>query len=264
MLLRDEALANQLRQTVTNAQQASADLGRASSQANALISDIQSRQLPQKVDDALGSVKSAAANIDISTGQLRQTVSEATTPDSQGVTAGVNLRESLANANTATANMAEETEALKHNFFFRGFFHNRGYFNLTNMSADKYRKDRLFTNPANARAWLSAEQIFVKDPSGVEQLTAGGKSLLDTAISSHGDQIAASPVVVEGYSSGANAGEQLARSRARAILVRNYLQNHFQLDASHLGAVALRDSPPAGSDRPAWDGICVVIVERKH
>ena len=137
MLLRDEALADHLRQTVTSAQQAAANLDHASSQADALVSDLQSRQLPQKVDDALVSVKSATDNSDVSTGQLRQTISEATAPDSQGVTAGENLRESLANANAATANMADETEALKHNFFFRSFFSHRGYFNLTDMAEDK-------------------------------------------------------------------------------------------------------------------------------
>ena len=264
MLLRDETVANQIRQTVTSAQQATADLGHASNQADRLVSDIQSRQFPQKVDDVLGSVKSAAANVDASTGQLRQTIAEATKPDSQGVTAGENLRDSLANVNAATANMADETEALKHNFFFRSFFHSRGYFNLANMPADKYRKDRLFMDPANARAWLPAEQIFVKAPGGAEQLTAQGKSLLDSTIARYGDSIAASPIVIEGYSDGADAGEQLARSRARAILVRNYLQNHFQLDASHLGVVAMKNSPPSGMDHPVWDGICVVIVERKH
>jgi len=264
MLLRDETLANQIRTTVANTQKATDSLSHASAQADSLISDLQSRQLPQKVDDALGSVKSAAANIDATTGTLRQTISEATQPDSNGVTAGENLRDSLENANTATANMADETEALKHNFFFRGFFHNRGYFNLSNLAPDKYRTDRLFTNPANPRAWLSTEQIFDKDHTGVEHLTTQGRSLLDTFMASHGDAAASSPIVIEGYWSGPDAGEQLARSRARAILVRNYLQNHFQLDASHLGVVALRDSPPAGLDHPTWDGVCVVIVTAKR
>jgi len=264
MLLRDEALANQIRTTVANTQKATADLSHASGQADSLISDIQSRQLPQKVDDVLGSVKSAAVNIDATTGTLRQTITEATEPDSNGVTAGANLRDSLANANTATANMADETEALKHNFFFRGFFHGRGYFNLSNLTPDKYRKDRLFTNPADPRAWLPAEQIFEKDHAGAERLTAQGRSLLDNFMASHGDTAASSPIVVEGYWSGPDAGEQLARSRARAILVRSYLQNHFQLDASHLGIVALRDSPPVGVDHPTWDGVCVVIVTGKH
>ncbi len=263
MLLRDEAVTSQLRQTLINAQHATADLSHASSQADTLVSDIQSRQLPQKVDDALVSMKSAAANVNVTTSQLRQTVSEATAPDAQGTTAGVNLRESLTNANAATANMADETEALKHNFFFRSFFHNRGYFNLSNLPADEYRQDRLFTSSRNLRTWLTAEQVFAKDSSGVELLTAQGKALLDEAIASHGDLVASRPIVVEGYSDGSDAGEQLTQSRARAILVRNYVQNHFQLDASHFGVVALNHLPPSGIDHPAWNGVCIVIVVRQ-
>ena len=263
MLLRDETLANQIRQTMTNAQQATDNLNRASSQANGLISDIQSRQLPQKVDDSLVSVRSAAANIDATSSKLRQTLAEATGPDEQGRTAGANIRESLSNADEATGNMADETEALKHNFFFRGFFHQRGYFNLTQLSPDKYRQDRLFTNPQNGRAWLPADQLFSREPNGEEQLTAQGKSLLDGAVARQGDSVAGVPIVVEGYWEGANAADQIARSRARAILVRRYLQNHFQLDPSHLGIVGMKNSPPSGFDHATWDGVCVVFVARK-
>src|SRR5277367_4453192 len=46
MLLRDEALANKIRQTVNNAQQVTSDLGHASRQADALASDLNSRQIP--------------------------------------------------------------------------------------------------------------------------------------------------------------------------------------------------------------------------
>jgi phospholipid/cholesterol/gamma-HCH transport system substrate-binding protein len=263
MMLRDETVATQLRQTVSNAQQATVDLDHASSQANALVSDIQSRQLPQKVESVLVSVKSAASNLDASSNQIRQTISEAAGPDAQGVTAGMNISQSLTNANYATANMADDTEALKHNFFFRNFFHNRGYYNLTNISPDKYEKDPLFTSPSNARVWLPADQVFEHSSDGVEHLTAQGKSLLDGGIGSRGDSIAVSPIVVEGYSGEADAAEQLARSRARAILVRNYLRNRFQLDGSHLGLVAMKNVPPSGLDHATWDGVCVVIVVPK-
>ncbi len=264
MLLRDQTLATQIRQVVTNAQQATSDLSHASSQANSLISDVQSRQLPQKVDDTLVSVRRAASNIDASSSQLRQTLAEATGPDAQGVTAGVNIRESLSNANAATANMADETEALKHNFFFRNFFRQRGYYNLAHISPDKYRKDHLFTSPSNTRAWLPADQLFQLDPNGLEQLTARGKSLLDGVVAQYGDYIVESPIVIEGYWNGAGSADQLARSRNRAILVRRYLQNHFQLDASHLGIVAMKNLPPGGLDHASWDGICIVIVTPKR
>jgi phospholipid/cholesterol/gamma-HCH transport system substrate-binding protein len=263
MLLRDETLANQVRQTVSNAQQASADLGHVSSQANGLVSDIQSRNFPQKIDGTLASVNSAATHIDASAQQLHQTITDFAGPDAQGVTAGINIRQSLSNANEATANMADETEALKHNFFFRGFFQHRGYYNLTHMSPDKYRKNALVTNPGNYRAWLSAEQLFQREPNGLEQLSPQGKDLLTNALAEYGDSIVESPIAVEGYWGGSSPADQLLLSRNRAILVRHYLQNHFQLDPAHLGAIPLKNHPPDGLDRSNWDGICIVVLRRK-
>jgi len=263
MLLRDQALADQVRQTVANAQLASANLGHASKMADALIADVESRQLPQKVDDTMASVKSAAANLDASAQQIHQTIAEIASPDEQGVTAGVNIRESLSNVNTATANMADDTEALKHNFFFKGFFKHRGYYNLAHMDPDKYRKDRLFTSPSNYRVWLPANELFLRDANGQEQLSAQGKALLDRALADSGDSIVENPIVIEGYWGGANGADQLALSRSRAILVRQYLQSHFQLDPGNLGAVSMMNLPPNGLNHPTWDGICIVEVKVK-
>jgi phospholipid/cholesterol/gamma-HCH transport system substrate-binding protein len=263
MLLRDQALADQVRQTVTNVQQASVDLGQASSQANGMLTDIKSQNFPQKINGTLASVNNAVSNIDASTGQLRQTIAEFAGPDEQGVTAGVNIRQSLSNANAATANMADETEALKHNFFFRPFFRHRGYYNLTHISPDKYRKDGLFTSPGNSRTWLSANQLFLRDPNGLEQLTTQGKGLLDDAMAEYGDSIIESPIMIEGYWGGDNPTDQLALSRNRAIIVRRYLQNHFQLDPGHLGAVPMKNLPPSGLDHPSWDGICILVLKGK-
>jgi phospholipid/cholesterol/gamma-HCH transport system substrate-binding protein len=264
MLLRDQALADQVRQTMTNVQQASVDIGHASSQANGLLSDIQSRNFPQKIDGTLVSVRSAASNIDASASQLHQTIAEVAGPDEQGVTAGVNVRESLSNANAATSNMADETEALKHNFFFQGFFRHRGYYNLTNISPDKYRKDSLFTSPGNSRTWLSAEQLFQRDPDRQEHLTPQGRSLLNSALAQYGDSIFESPIMVEGYWAGDSPADQLIISHNRAILVRLYLQNHFQLNPGHLGAVAMKRLPPGGFDHSSWDGICILVLKGKR
>jgi phospholipid/cholesterol/gamma-HCH transport system substrate-binding protein len=263
MLLRDQALATQIRQTVTNTQQATADLGHASQQANGLISDIESRHFPQKVDDTMTSVKSAASNLDATAQQIHQTIAEVAGPDEQGITGGVNIRESLSNANAATANMADETEALKHNFFFRGFFRHRGYYNLAHIDPEKYRKDALFTRSSNYRVWLPDNELFQSDPNGVEQLTTQGKDLLNRTVVQYGASAVESPIVIEGYSAGGNAADQLASSRNRAILVRRYLQVHFQLDPGNLGAVPMMNVPPSGLDHPTWDGICIVVLKDK-
>lgn len=263
ILLRDEALAGQIRQTVANTQQATAHLRDAATQADGLISDIQARRFPQKIDDTLASAKGATSNLDATSLQIRQTVAEFSEPDERGVTPGVNLRESLSNVKEATGNMADETEALKHNFFFKGFFRHRGYYNLTHISPDKYRKDPLFANPNNRRAWLPADQLFHRSSNGVDQLTLQGKSLLDTALSQYGSSVIDSPIVVEGYSGSESVAERVATSRNRSILVRRYLQTRFQLDPNNLGAVAMENRPPTGLDHPTWNGVAIVILKSK-
>jgi len=178
----------------------------------------------------------------------------------QGISAGVNIRESLMNANTASMNLADGTEALKHNFLVRGFFKSRGYYNLDRISPEKYRRDSAFTSRENYRAWLAASDLFQDGPDAQEELSAAGKALLSNALTDSGDSVIVSPIVIEGYCGGA---EQLLRSRSRAILVRQYLQNHFQLDSSQLGIVPLKNLPPSGMGHATWDGICIVVVRRK-
>jgi phospholipid/cholesterol/gamma-HCH transport system substrate-binding protein len=263
MLLRDEAVASNIRQSVANVHQATADLRDASGQVDAMVSDIRSRGVTRKLDETISSARDAAANIDNSTKQVHQTIAKATGPDEQGVDAATNVKESLSNVNTASANMADDTEALKHNFFLRGFFRRRGYYNLANISPDTYRKDHVFSNPANQRAWLPATELFTKDGSNSEILSAKGKQLLNAAIGQHGDSLPNDPLVIEGYSDEADPAEQLTSSRNRAILVREYLQRHFQLDRSDLGIVSLRNSPPNGVGHSRWDGICVVFLRRR-
>jgi phospholipid/cholesterol/gamma-HCH transport system substrate-binding protein len=256
MLLRDDAVEGQIRESLKNVQQATANLDHASHQADALISDLNSQQMPQKINGVVDSLSGTAKKAD-------QMVSEIAQPDRQGVSAGTNIRESLMNANAASLNLADDTEALKHNFLLRGFFRRRGYYNLDQISAEQYRRDAAFTSPANYRAWLSASELFQAGSNGQEELSAGGKSVLDGALTENGDSIFESPIVIEGYCNGILPADQLRLSRIRAILVRQYLQNRFQLDSSNVGVVALKDSPPAGLVRKSWDGICIVVLKRK-
>jgi phospholipid/cholesterol/gamma-HCH transport system substrate-binding protein len=264
MLLRDETLADQVRQIVTNAKNATGELNRAAAQAGTLMSELQSKGLPDQVDDTVKEAKKVVANLGAASMQVRQVITDLTGPDQGGVTAAATIRESLSNMNVAAANMADGTEALKHNFLLRGFFRSRGYYSLANMSADLYRKDRLFAAQNTDRAWLSAEQLFHQSTSGEEELTSQGRSALNSALSRYGERILDSPVIVEGYSDGDEADDRLAASRHRAILVRNYLQGRFNLDTSRLGTVALENRPPEGSSRTSWNGVGVVLLKVKR
>jgi phospholipid/cholesterol/gamma-HCH transport system substrate-binding protein len=271
MLLRDETVASDIRQAVTNARQATADVRHASARVDAMTSDLQSRGVTQKTDDTISAardaaarIKEAASNINGSSKQIHQAIAAATGPDSQGTDAGTNISDSLSNLNTATSNMAEDTEALKHNFFLRGFFRRRGYYNLTHIPSDSYRKDRVFTNPANERAWLSATELFRKSNGGSEIVSAQGKERLNAVIVQFGDSAIDSPIVIEGYSNADELPDQLTSSRHRAIMVREYLRSRFQLGQNTVGVVSMKNSPPDGVGHPHWDGICIVFLSRRQ
>jgi len=255
MLLRDKALAGQIQEAVKNAQMATVDLSQASRQADALVSELNSRQIPRKAGEVVDHLNDTAR-------QVSQLVSEIVKPDDQGASAGANIRESLMNANEATSNLAEGTEALKHNFLLRGFFKKRGYYSLTRISPEQYRRDRIFTSRTNGRSWLAASELFQSGSNGQEELSPRGKALLNTTLQEYGDSIIESPIVIEGYGGGDVPTEQLRLSRSRAMLVRQYLQSRFQLDARSLGVVPMKNLPPNGMDRATWDGICIVVVRK--
>src|SRR5580658_8105448 len=213
MLLRDEALADQVRQAVANAKNATSELDRAAAQASTLMSELQSKGLPAQVDDTVKAAKRSVANLDAASAQVRQAITDLTGPDEGGVTAATTVRESLSNVNVAATNIADETEALKHNFLLRGFFHKRGYYSLTGISPDLYRKDRSFAAPNGDRAWLPADQLFHLNSKGEEELTSQGRSALNSALTSYGERILESPIIVEGYSDSDTASDRLALSR---------------------------------------------------
>jgi phospholipid/cholesterol/gamma-HCH transport system substrate-binding protein len=263
MLLQDKALASNIRSSLTNVQRATVDVRDATGQVDALVSDVRRRGVTRKLDETISSARDATANIDESAKQVRQTIAKATGPDEQGIDAATKIKESLSNINTASANMADDTEALKHNFLLRGFFHHRGYYNLADIPPGTYRKDHVFSNPTNEREWLPATELFTKDRGNSETLSAHGKQLLNSAIAHHGDSLPNDPIVVEGYSDSADPANQLASSRNRAILVREYLQRHFQIERSDLGIVSMRNSPPNGVGHSHWDGICMVFLRRR-
>ena len=264
MLLHDEALADQVRQAVTNAENATSELNRAAAQASTLMSEIQSKDLPVQVDDTVKEAKKSVANLDAASAQVRQAIADLTGPDEGGVTTAATIRESLSNVNVAAANMADGTEALKHNFLLRGFFRSRGYYSLANMSPDVYRKDRLFADQNTDRAWLPADQLFHQNSGGEEELTLQGRSALNSTLARYGERILDSPVVVEGYSDGDEVNDRIAASHQRAILVRNYLQGRFKLDTSRVGTVALENRPPDGLSYTRWNGVAIVLLKPKR
>jgi len=263
MLLRDEKMAGQIRESMSNVQSTTSNLNQASGRVNSIVADVQQRQLPQKIDDTMTQIRSASDRANETIQQVQQSLTQALGPDANGVTAGQNVSEALTNVNVATGNMAEDTEALKHNFFFRGFFHHRGYYTLADLSPQEYRRSKFFGSTQSPRAWLQADALFQHGAHGTEELSPNGKRAIDVAIASFGDTIFTHPIVVEGYSDAATSADALSWSYARAQLVRNYLEARYPFTTKNVGVMPLSAAPPPGLEHNRWSGVCILVAEKK-
>ena len=254
LLLKDETTRKQLQATLSNAQQATSNLSEASARADRILADVQSRDLASKAQAILENVQSMSQ-------QLNQTIQGALGPDNMGEDGATNIRETLSNLNRGTANLAEDTEALKHEFFFRGFFKKRGFYNLEQLSPADYVKVCQRQNACGARTWLDAANLFATGSNGTVQLDESGRQAIDGAVAPVLDSLQNHLVIVEGYSGTGTPDQQFVMSRRRAILVREYLEAHFHLIHSEVGIVPLRDKPPHSAGRDTWNGVAIVLFD---
>jgi phospholipid/cholesterol/gamma-HCH transport system substrate-binding protein len=263
MFLRDEKMAAQIRETMSNVQSTTSNLNQASARVNILVADVQQRRLPQTLDDTMAQIRSASTRANETLEQVHQSLSQALGPDANGATAGQNISEALTNINIATGNMAEDTEALKHNFFFRGFFNRRGYYSLANLSPQEYRRSELFGSAHSPRAWLQAQALFQQGPHGAEELSESGKHAIDGAVASLGDSIFTHPIVIEGYSDRPQPADALSSSYARSQLVRNYLEARYPFAAKKVVVMPLSETPPPRLGHDHWSGVSILVAEKK-
>ncbi|HMG84187.1 MAG TPA: MlaD family protein [Terracidiphilus sp.] len=263
MLLRDEKVADQIRETVSTVQATTSNLKQASAGVNSIVADVQQRQLPRKLDDTMTQIHSASTQANETITQVHQSLTQALGPDPYGVTAGQNISQSLSNVNVATGNMAEDTEALKHNFFLKGFFNRRGYYTLSSLSPEEYRHSKLLAHNRSPRIWLEADALFQQGPHGEVELSDRGKHAIDAAVVSSGDSVFAHPVVIEGYADAGTPADALASSYARAQIVRNYLEARYPFAATNVGVIPLSETPPPGVGHDRWSGVCILVAEKK-
>ena len=170
------------------------------------------------------------------------------------------LQQTLASANDAMQDLAENTEALKRNFLFRGYFNRRGYFDLHELSVDQYRHGVLETRDRRVlRIWVGAAVLFERDAKGKERLSEGGQARLDSAMSQFVRYPRNSPLVVEGYAQGATNDQRFLLSRQRAQLVRDYLVAKFALDTNFVASMPMGQEAVGSPDGNRWDGVALAL-----
>lgn len=222
-LITDDAMYTSAKNIVADAEKAVASLREASDQAKDAIADLRGENGPLK-----------------------------------GVTG--TLEETLSSARDAMQDLADNTEALKRNFLFRGYFNKRGFFDLDEISVQQYREGALEGHDRHAlRIWISAPVLFEIDANGRERLSEGGRARLDSAMSQFVRYPKNSPFVVEGYAQDVTNDRRFLISRERAKLVRDYVVGKFGLDPTFVGTMPMGKEASDSPNGNQWDGVALAL-----
>jgi phospholipid/cholesterol/gamma-HCH transport system substrate-binding protein len=189
----------------------------------------------------------------------RNAVAEFSAPGGVGPQLTQSISRTLAGIEEVTFDLAEGTEALKRNFLFRGFFQDRGFFDLDSISREAYQEGLLERKRTAVRVWLDAKQLFARNAQGRETLSEEGRRRLDVAMSQLMRYPRSSPLVIEGYSA-PDADNTYLVSLDRAESVRDYVSDRFRREAGLTGVMPLGSEAagsPSGDGR--WAGVALTM-----
>lgn len=212
-------------------------------------------QLYRDAQRVAAEAEKVVANLREVTAQAREAIADFNGKlkgkDSQVQGIAADLRQTLVHARDAMSDLADDAEALKRNFLFRGYFNRRGYYDLDDIGAEAYRSGSLAGKDRKAlRIWLEASYLFETNAQGVEQLSDTGRARLDSAMSQFLKYPPSTPLIVEGYSDEPTGDQRYIAARHRAAVVREYLVTKFTLDSNRVGIIALGNERPDGAAPP--------------
>ena len=154
------------------------------------------------------------ANVRQVTDEARRAIVDFRSKDGPAQGLFADMRMTLGQAREATADLADNMEAMKHNFLLRGFFNKRGYFDLESISPAEYRTGVLENGKRKAmRIWLKSSVLFEPGPDGTEVLTDDGRARIDSAMATYLKYLPSNPIVVEGYAPAPTVAERFRLSR---------------------------------------------------
>ena len=216
--------------------------------------------LYQNAKSIAAQAEKAMANVKDATEQAKAAVADFRGENGPMKGIAGNLQQTLASAKDAMEDLAENTEALKRSFFFRGFFNQRGYFDLDDVSVQQYRQGALETKDRRVlRIWAGTSVLFEQDANGRERLSDDGKARLDSAMGEFVKYPRTSPLVVEGYAREGTADVRFLTGRTRSQLVRDYLIGKFGLDANYVATMSMGSEARESPEGDTWDGVALAL-----
>ena len=248
-LVTDDTIYNSVSGSVEAVQQAMQNLRETSTDVKELVSRFKSGEVPADIERTMKNVGESSERIKVlvSAFQPERGGGEGITGD---------LRATLVSAREAMSDLAENLEALKHSFFFRGFFKDRGFYDLGSLSPVEYQSKEFEKNVKKERAWVRQDELFILKANGSEELSDPGRKTLDAMMSNFLRFTKDRAVIVEGYAAAGTLDEQFLRSRERATKVRDYLVKKFALSPDYVGVM------PMGAVAEYGDGIALVLLKK--
>jgi phospholipid/cholesterol/gamma-HCH transport system substrate-binding protein len=195
--------------------------------------------LIKKTDQILDSAKDAMQNADAIAAKINQ---------GQGTMGAlINDKSVYQQVNAATAQAKagatafdENMEALKHNFFLRGFFHKRGYEDANDLK--KHEIPKLPSERENKRFTYEAMQLFDKpDTAKLKNKKALDEVGRFLEANKYGLVVVAAYTGMKG-----DADKDRELTEARSMVVRDYLVQNFKLDDTRIKTVGLGKTKEAG------------------
>jgi len=196
-------------------------------------------------------LKSVSAKIDSGNGTVGALVNDKALYNNLDQTAS-GAKTAVASADAGIKDFQDNMEALKHNFLLRGYFKSRGYEDSADLG-----KDEIASAPQAATAkdfTFQAKDLFDKQDSaklkGQKSLNAAGEYLA-------GNDFGVAVIEVSTGKAGSSAAD-LTLAQARAMVVRDYIVQHYGFDDTKLKTLSLGKQADETS-KADWGEIKVLI-----
>ena len=162
------------------------------------------------------------------------------------------MRDTMVQAQAGVTDFQENMEAMKHNFFLRGYYKSRGYEDSAELARDEI--ERLPQGTPIKEFTFPAKQLFGKQDSAKlknqKSLNAGGEFLANNQF---GFAVVVASTGMEG-----DTQKELVLTQARAMVVREYLVENFGFDDSQLKTLGMGKQTGTNSDAD-WGTVQIFI-----
>jgi phospholipid/cholesterol/gamma-HCH transport system substrate-binding protein len=198
--------------------------------ANGLLADGQVAM--KNITQVSEHLNSVSAKIDKGDGTVGALVNDKSLYENINATAS-NAKTASASAQAGITDFQDNMEALKHNFLLKGYFKNRGYEDSSDLGKDEI--EGLPQATAVKEFTLQSKDLFDKQDSAKFK---GQKAIKEAGEYLAGNEFGVAVVEVSTGTTG-SADSSVTLAQGRALVVHDYIVQHFSFDDTKLKTVAL-------------------------